>query len=363
MTNQPSNTSQKKSSLYYVVPHEIMFDTNLKPHHKLFYSFLSGLAYGDGSCNPSDSYLAKSFDVSDRCIKDWLKLLENHGYISRKTKSCKDNPFKRTRIITICCSFKKQKKSPKNTDSKKSYESAEYCPLDGEADCPLEVKQIALRVSEYIPESKSPPKEESDPIGSSSSSTPNPPEFLDPNVVLTEEEEEEIEKRFFERKRQERINPKLSKIVNDKAYIQSLRMEKLKDKAAREEKRRLETEAREAMKNLSSIKPADPEQFNEVKSFSRFHDLHAKSFLLDGNSFDIEVRGNSTFLHSLKETIEVLPFETSGIFVSVLEDLETRGIQTSQQKPRRLGKSWFITPPLPITPKFKSSGDRAIRVD
>lgn len=104
----------QESRLYYVIPEDVMIDESISASEKLLYALLSGLASGKGTCFPSNEYLEKRLKESKATIKRWIQNLENAGYISREIKTYADNPFKRTRIITLHVNFKKSLPRLKN---------------------------------------------------------------------------------------------------------------------------------------------------------------------------------------------------------------------------------------------------------
>jgi len=97
--------------LYYVMPAHIMDSEQINPLEKLCYILLSGLANKNGTCFPSDAYLAKRLNTSIDTIKRIMRKLDSVGLISRKQSHQKNNPFKKQRIITVHNDFKKSLRS------------------------------------------------------------------------------------------------------------------------------------------------------------------------------------------------------------------------------------------------------------
>jgi len=126
---QTTNSEKHTHGLYYVIPAAIMDSEDLNPMTKLLYALLSGLAYEDGKCFPSDKYLSERLHLAPRQVKLYILKLEQVGLISRETHPCSANPFKKVRTITVHSSF------PKHLS-----EGAEKRPSG--------VRKSALRVSE-----------------------------------------------------------------------------------------------------------------------------------------------------------------------------------------------------------------------
>lgn len=131
-----------RRGLYYVIPAVIMDSKELEPGDKLLYALLSGYSDHEGKCFPSDKHLSERLNEPERTIKGRVKKLSDKGLISRETKSCASNPFKKFRIITVHSEFKK------------SLRRAVDCTIEGATHCTIEVPPIALIESEAILESK-----------------------------------------------------------------------------------------------------------------------------------------------------------------------------------------------------------------
>lgn len=75
--------SKKELHYYAIIPSKILIDKNITPNAKLLYGIISSLTNISGRCFASDSYFAEIFSVSKVSIQNWLKELEEAGYISR----------------------------------------------------------------------------------------------------------------------------------------------------------------------------------------------------------------------------------------------------------------------------------------
>lgn len=100
-------THPESRGLYYVIPVEIMDSHNIRPLEKLLYTLLSGLAHKNGTCYPSDKYLASRLDVSETYAGRMVKRLEEVGLINKKVCSHPKWPFRKSRLITVHKTFKK----------------------------------------------------------------------------------------------------------------------------------------------------------------------------------------------------------------------------------------------------------------
>lgn len=136
MKNSEENSS---GSLYYVIPSAVMEDESIQPIEKLLYALLSGLAYGTGECFPSDTYLSKRLKAPERTIQQWLKNLDDVGYISRHTTRDPKNPFIQKRTITVHSNFKK------------CLPNATHCGTGNATHCTTVKQPIATIVSEVNP--------------------------------------------------------------------------------------------------------------------------------------------------------------------------------------------------------------------
>ena len=75
-----------KPNYYAVIPAEVRYNKNLTPNAKLLYAEITALCGMNGKCIASTQYFCKVYEVSRVSIQNWLKLLEDHGYITRDVK-------------------------------------------------------------------------------------------------------------------------------------------------------------------------------------------------------------------------------------------------------------------------------------
>lgn len=90
-------------SYYSIIPAEIRYDTDLTPNAKLLYGEITALCNEKGYCWATNEYFADLYKVSERTITEWIKLLQNKGYIttSLETKRYNDGTIKKIRFIHI----------------------------------------------------------------------------------------------------------------------------------------------------------------------------------------------------------------------------------------------------------------------
>jgi len=75
-----------KPNYYAVIPAEVRYNKNLTPNAKLLYAEITALCGMNGKCIASTQYFCKIYEVSRASIQNWLKTLENQGYITRDVK-------------------------------------------------------------------------------------------------------------------------------------------------------------------------------------------------------------------------------------------------------------------------------------
>ena len=75
-----------KPNYYAVIPAEVRYNKNLTPNAKLLYAEITALCGMNGKCIASTQYFCKVYEVSRVSIQNWLKLLEDNGYITRDVK-------------------------------------------------------------------------------------------------------------------------------------------------------------------------------------------------------------------------------------------------------------------------------------
>ena len=73
----------EKPNYYAVIPAEVRYSKDLTPNAKLLYAEITALCNMNGKCTASTQYFCKLYEVSRGSIQNWLKLLEDNGYIER----------------------------------------------------------------------------------------------------------------------------------------------------------------------------------------------------------------------------------------------------------------------------------------
>jgi DNA-binding transcriptional ArsR family regulator len=75
-----------KPNYYAVIPAEVRYSKNLTPNAKLLYAEITALCNMNGKCTASTDYFCRLYEVSRGSIQNWLKMLEDNGYITRAVK-------------------------------------------------------------------------------------------------------------------------------------------------------------------------------------------------------------------------------------------------------------------------------------
>jgi DNA-binding transcriptional ArsR family regulator len=75
-----------KPNYYAVIPAEVRYNKKLTPNAKLLYAEITALCNMNSKCTASTQYFCKLYEVSKSSIQNWLKLLEDNGYIIREVK-------------------------------------------------------------------------------------------------------------------------------------------------------------------------------------------------------------------------------------------------------------------------------------
>lgn len=71
---------------YAIIPANVRYDNSLIPSAKLLYGEITALCNEKGYCWASNEYFANQYKVSKPTIQNWLKSLEEKGYIHREVK-------------------------------------------------------------------------------------------------------------------------------------------------------------------------------------------------------------------------------------------------------------------------------------
>ncbi|PNW27234.1 helix-turn-helix domain-containing protein [Formosa algae] len=75
--------NKKVTSYYTILNSTVRYDKKLSSNAKLLYAEISSLTNELDFCYATNSYFAKRYNVSKQSINNWLKNLEENGYIER----------------------------------------------------------------------------------------------------------------------------------------------------------------------------------------------------------------------------------------------------------------------------------------
>lgn len=75
---------EQKPNYYSIIPANVRYDKRLTPNSKLLFAEITSLCNMNGKCFATDDYFCRLYGVSKRSIQDWLKQLEDYGYIKRE---------------------------------------------------------------------------------------------------------------------------------------------------------------------------------------------------------------------------------------------------------------------------------------
>lgn len=76
--------SGEEPSYYSITPANVRYDTTLSMGARFMYGEITALTKKDGYCWAGDAYFAKLYKVTKTTIQNWLRNLEQRGYISRE---------------------------------------------------------------------------------------------------------------------------------------------------------------------------------------------------------------------------------------------------------------------------------------
>jgi len=93
----------EQPSYYAIIPANVRYDSELNANAKLLYGEISTLSNKFGFCVATNEYFSNLYNVSTRTITDWIKLLEDKGYLKSEitTKRYEDGTIKKVRKIYI----------------------------------------------------------------------------------------------------------------------------------------------------------------------------------------------------------------------------------------------------------------------
>jgi len=75
---------EEKKNYYAIIPANVRYDEELTANAKLLYGEITALCNEKGYCWASDTYFTELYKVSKASIQNWLKILEEKGYITRE---------------------------------------------------------------------------------------------------------------------------------------------------------------------------------------------------------------------------------------------------------------------------------------
>ena len=92
---------KEKPSYYAVLTADVRYDERLNANAKLLYAEITALSEKTGQCWASDNYFSELYGVTTRTVQNWLKELENRGYIKRDVIYKENSKEIEKRYITI----------------------------------------------------------------------------------------------------------------------------------------------------------------------------------------------------------------------------------------------------------------------
>ena len=72
-----------KPNYYAIIPAEVRYSKKLTPNAKLLYAEITALCNMNGKCTASTQYFCRLYEVSRGSVQNWLKMLDDNGYIKR----------------------------------------------------------------------------------------------------------------------------------------------------------------------------------------------------------------------------------------------------------------------------------------
>jgi len=74
---------KEKPNYYAILPAEVRYSKDLTPNAKLLYAEITALCNMNGKCTASTQYFCRLYEVSRGAVQNWLKMLDDNGYINR----------------------------------------------------------------------------------------------------------------------------------------------------------------------------------------------------------------------------------------------------------------------------------------
>ncbi|MGM0175731.1 DnaD domain protein [Enterococcus sp. DIV0800] len=87
---------------YSIIPASVRYDKRLSGHAKLLYGEITALCNEKGYCWAGDKYFAGLYNVTKSTIQNWLKSLNDLGYIQKEIVYKKESKEIDFRMIRIC---------------------------------------------------------------------------------------------------------------------------------------------------------------------------------------------------------------------------------------------------------------------
>ena len=74
---------KEKPNYYAILTSEVRYSKALTPNAKLLYAEITALCNMNGKCTASTQYFCRLYEVSRGAVQNWLKMLDDNGYIDR----------------------------------------------------------------------------------------------------------------------------------------------------------------------------------------------------------------------------------------------------------------------------------------
>ena len=74
---------KEKPNYYAILTAEVRYSKALTPNAKLLYAEITALCNMNGKCTASTEYFCRLYEVSRGAVQNWLKMLDDNGYINR----------------------------------------------------------------------------------------------------------------------------------------------------------------------------------------------------------------------------------------------------------------------------------------
>lgn len=91
----------EKPTYYSIIIAPVRYDSRLSPAAKVLYAEITALTNENGFCHANNKYFEDLYNVTKQTINNWLKQLEDYGYIQRYIYREKGSKEILNRYITI----------------------------------------------------------------------------------------------------------------------------------------------------------------------------------------------------------------------------------------------------------------------